>query len=129
MKAIVQLVIRQSGCLSGFLALSFLLLALMNGGYVCQGLWQGTGLHGYTTQMNNKYGFSIVLTWDAFVQMFRFISLAVLFGLITLWRSGMIGFGKAGIVENPGKGNVLRTHRNTGEAVAITNPRVETHGI
>jgi hypothetical protein len=82
MQAIIQLVIR----MSGFLAFLLLLLAVENGWFVCEGLWQGSGLHGFTDNMNNKYGFFIVWTWDAFIRMLVFFGLAALFGLITLQK-------------------------------------------
>ena len=109
MASIVQLVIR----VSGFVAFLLLLFAAGNGWYVCEGLWQGSGLHGYTDNMNNKYGFFIVWTWDAFIRLLVFFGFAVLFGLIALWRSGMIGLSseKSRYVEIPGKGNGLRMKR------------------
>ncbi len=109
MTSITQFVIRQSG----FLAFLLLLFAVANGWYVGEGLWQGSGLHGYTDNMNNKYGFFIVWTWDAFIRMLVFFGLALIFGLIALWRSGMVGFASeiVGFVENPVRGNASRTKR------------------
>ena len=109
MQAITHFVTRQSG----FLAFLLLLFAVANGWYVCEGLWQGGGLHGYTDNMNNKYGFFIVWTWDAFMRMLVFFGLAVVFGLIALWRSGMIGLAseKARDMKSLGKSNGLQTKR------------------
>ena len=73
MKTVIQFVVRQSGWLAFFL----LLFALANAAYVCQGLWQGSGLHGYTIQHRGKSGSAyIVSTWMAFIQMLVITGLA-----------------------------------------------------
>ena len=109
MASIVQLVIR----VSGFVAFLLLLFAAGNGWYVCEGLWQGSGLHGYTDNMNNKYGFFIVWTWDAFVRTLVFFGLAVLFGWIAAWRSGIIEFTSEKVknMETTSKGDGFRMRR------------------
>ena len=81
MNAIFRFIMRQSGWLIFFL----LLFASLNGGYVGEGLWQRSGLHGFTLQSGAKGGpAGVVSTWTAFVEMLLFIGLAALiFGLKT----------------------------------------------
>lgn len=77
MKPAVRLIARQSG----WLVLFLVLFALTQGWYVCEGLWQGSGLRGYT-QHRDKYGSAyLVSTWKAFVQMLACIGLA---GVLTI---------------------------------------------
>ena len=73
MRPAVQFIIRQSG----WLAFSLILFALLNAAYVCEGLWQGAGLHGYIVGRGGRGGPPhMVSVWDAFVQMFAFTGLA-----------------------------------------------------
>ena len=73
MRSAVQFVARQSG----WLAFSLVLFALLNAAFVCEGLWQGSGLHGYVIQHGAKGGPpSVISVWAAFVQMLVFIGLA-----------------------------------------------------
>ena len=72
MKSATRFIARQSG----WLVLFLILFALTQGWYVCEGLWQGSGLHGYTLH-REKYGSAYVLsTWRAFVQMLACVGLA-----------------------------------------------------
>ena len=72
MRSAVRFVVRQSGRLAFFL----FLFALMNGVHVCEGLWQGSGLHGYTIQHRGRYGSAyVVSTWAAFIVMLAFMGL------------------------------------------------------
>ncbi len=88
MQATVQLVTRQSGWL-----VFFALFALMNGAYVCEGLWQGGGLHGYVIQHSAKGGPPrVVPVWTAFVQMLVFVGLAGMLLGISLWQKARHGF-------------------------------------
>ncbi len=117
MNAIFQFIIRQSSCLAFLL----LLLAVGNGWYVSEGLWQGSGLHGRTCNFNPKYGgFFIIWTWDAFVRMLVFLGLAVLFQLVALvqkkevglrFNSGRIGIDKVDVTEVPDTQRVSWTNR------------------
>ena len=73
MRSAIQFVLRQSGWLAFFL----FLFALVQGWYVCEGLWQGSGLYGYTLQHRNRYDSAFVVsTSAAFVRMLAFTGLA-----------------------------------------------------
>ena len=97
MKPAVQLVARQSGWLVFFLVL----FALMNGAYVCEGLWQGSGLHGYVIQHSAKGGPPrVVSVWLAFVQMLVLAGLAGVFACVALWNSA----GRHGLKPEAEKG-------------------------
>ena len=73
MRSALQFALRQSGVL----AFALFVFALANAVYVCEGLWQGSGLHGYSIQHRGKYGsVYVVSTWTAFVQMLVSIGLA-----------------------------------------------------
>jgi len=88
-QATVQLVTRQSGWLVFF----FALFALMSGAYVCEGLWQGGGLHGYVIQHSAKGGPPrVVPVWTAFVPMLVFVGLAGMLLGISLWQKARHGF-------------------------------------
>ena len=80
MKPAVRFIARQSG----WLVLLLVLFALMNGAYVCEGLWQGGGLYGYILERSAKGGPPrMVPVWAAFVQMLAGVGLAgvlVIFG-------------------------------------------------
>ena len=115
MDAIFQFIIRQSG----FLAFLMLLFALANGWYVGEGLWQGSGLHGYTDDMNNKYGFFIVWTWDAFIRMLICLGLAMLFGLIPLRKNGASpNDERAGGVKSPQPAKCPSDEKEASETLA-----------
>ena len=79
MRPAVQFVIRQSGRL----AFLFFVFALMNGGYVGKGLWQGSGLYGSVFEpgyLGRQPHF--VSVWAALVEMLAFAALAcVLLGI------------------------------------------------
>ena len=81
MKPAIQFVIRQSG----WLAFLLFLFAVANGVYVCEGLRQGSGLHGYTIQHRRYDAAYLVSTWAAFVQMLVSAGMAALFSYIALW--------------------------------------------
>jgi len=72
MKSAVRFIARQSG----WLVLFLVLFALLNGAYVCEGLWQGSGLHGYTQQRTKHGSAYMISTWTAFVQMLACVGLA-----------------------------------------------------
>ena len=73
MRLAIQFVLRQSG----WLAFSLVLFALLNAAFVCEGLWQGSGLHGYIVGRGGRGGPPhVVSVWAAFVQMFAFAGLA-----------------------------------------------------
>ena len=73
MRLAIQFVVRQSG----WLAFSFVLFALLNAAYVCEGLWQGSGLHGYIIERGGRGGPPhVVSVWAAFNQMLVFAGLA-----------------------------------------------------
>ena len=77
MKSAARFIARRAG----WLVLFLILFALTQGWYVCEGLWQGSGLHGYTPH-RERYGSAYVLsTWRAFVQMLACIGLA---GVLTI---------------------------------------------
>lgn len=87
MNAIFQFIMRQSGWLTFFL----LLFAVLNGGYVSEGLWQGSGLHGFTLQPGAKGGPPrVVSTWTAFVEMLLFTGLASLMLGLKAWYTAKI---------------------------------------
>jgi len=84
MKPAVQFIARQSGWLSPFV----FLFALAQGGYVCQGLWQGSGLHGYIIVGGNRFSSpTIISVWSAFIQALAFASLACLLFIANRRRS------------------------------------------
>ena len=73
MRSTVQFVARQSG----WLAFSLVLFALLNAAFVCEGLWQGSGLHGYIVGRGGRGGPPHVFSvWAAFVPMLAFTGLA-----------------------------------------------------
>ena len=78
MKSAARFIARRAG----WLVLLLVLFALANGAYVCEGLWQGGGLHGYILERNAKGGPPhMVSVWAAFVQMLACIGLA---GVLTI---------------------------------------------
>ena len=85
MKQLLQIIIRHSGTL----AFGFFLFAAVSGIYVVEGLWQGSGLHGYTFQIGRR-GVSSYLasTWTAFLQMLVCTTLGAMFTYIALRRAG-----------------------------------------
>ena len=82
MKAAARFITRQSG----WPAFLFLLYALLNGCYVCEGLWQGSGLHGYTVQSSTKGFPHLVSTWASFVQMLVLTGLSAVMLGVNLWH-------------------------------------------
>jgi len=63
MRLAIQFVVRQSG----WLAFSFVLFALLNAAYVCAGLWQRSGLHGYIIGRGGRGGPPhVVSVWAGF---------------------------------------------------------------
>ena len=87
MRSAVRFIVRQSGWLVFFL----LLFAMANAVYVCEGLWQGGGLRGYTIQHRGKYGSVYTIsTWTAFVQALVFTGLAGVL-LIICWFNARHG--------------------------------------
>ena len=74
MKPAVRLIARQSG----WLFLLLVVFAVLNAAYVCEGLWQGSGLHGYIIARGGRGGPPrVVSVWAAFVQMLAGVGLAV----------------------------------------------------
>ena len=72
MRSAVQFVVRQSGWLAFFL----LLFALLNAAHVCEGLWQGSGLHGYIVERGGRGGPPhMISVWAAFILMLVFTGL------------------------------------------------------
>lgn len=80
MKSAVRFIARQSG----WLFLLLVLFALADCAFVCKGLWQGGGLHGYIIQQGAKGGQPrLISVWVAFIQMLACVGLAgvlVIFG-------------------------------------------------
>lgn len=79
MKSAVRFIAGQSG----WLVLFLVLFALTQGWYVCEGLWQGSGLRGYTQHRDKSGSAYMVSTWTAFVRMLACAGLAgvlVIFG-------------------------------------------------
>ena len=69
----MQFMVRQSGWLAFFLVL----FAVANAACVCEGLWQGSGLHGYIIERGGRGGPPhVVSVWAAFNQMLVFAGLA-----------------------------------------------------
>jgi len=93
MNAIFQFVMRQSG----YLAFFFLLLAVASGFDVCNGLWDGVGLHGYVIHQGKTRNGYIVPVWRSFVQMIFFACLGCFMLGIKLWHRAKV----SRIVINP----------------------------
>ena len=110
MRSAIQFVVRQSGWAAFFL----LLFALMQGWYVCEGLWQGSGLHGYTIQHRGKYGSGyVVSTWTAFILMLAFMGLAgVLLVINRRRRSACHGLKPEAEKSPASRGRKIRTRRH-----------------
>ena len=113
-QAVVQFLRRQSA----WLALSLLLFAVLNGAYVSQGIWQGTGLHGYIIEPGAKGGPPrVVSVWSALIWLLVFLGLAIVFGLSALRHSRIqIGFGtrttkQAESMETANRQSTLRRRR------------------
>ena len=79
MKATLQYTMRQSGRLASFC----FIWALCMGAEVCQGLWQGGGLHGYVISCCARGGGPRVFAvWTAFIQALTALALACAFFVI-----------------------------------------------
>jgi hypothetical protein len=68
-----------------FLALLLLMFALLRGMEVGQGLWQGSGLHGYIIHHGKANSGITVSVWAAFVQTLALAGVSGLFAGIFLW--------------------------------------------
>ena len=83
MTSITHFVIRQSS----WLTLFSLLFVAVNGGYVCEGFWQGSGLHDYIVDTNAKGGSPYVVSvWSAMLRMLTFLGCTAFFGMIASRR-------------------------------------------
>ena len=65
MNSITQFIARQS-TIAAFLCLGF---ALLQGFRVGEGLWQGSGLHGYIIELGRAHNGQVVSVWASFVDM------------------------------------------------------------
>ena len=109
MRQVFQFVIRQSGRL----AFLFIVFALMNGAYVCQGLWQGVGLHGFVSRPG-RVGSQpqLVSVWAAFVQMLAFAPLAcVMLGISLRRRRTNLAVCETQATAYPGRRRARKAYR------------------
>ena len=79
MNAILQFIMRQSG-IAAFLCSGF---ALLQGFRVGEGLWQGSGLHGYVIELGRAHNGQVVSVWTSFTNMLIALSLAGVFAIVT----------------------------------------------
>jgi hypothetical protein len=108
MKAFAQLIVRQSGTVA-FLCLAF---AFLQGMRVCEGFWQGSGLHGYVIEKGKANMGQMFSVWGSFLNMLAAIGLAILFGLISPRRNGRsMSLGRVEVLENPGRKSTLQAMR------------------
>jgi hypothetical protein len=56
--------------------------ALLQGFRVGEGLWQGSGLHGYVIELGKAHNGQVVSVWSSFIYMLIALGLAAFFGLI-----------------------------------------------
>ncbi len=82
MRSAAQFIIRQSRSL----AFVLLMFALLRGLEVCQGLWQGSGLHGYVVHYGKAHSGFTVSVWAAFLQALALAGAAGLFACIASWH-------------------------------------------
>ncbi len=88
MKAVTQFVTRQC-TIAAFLCLGF---ALLQSFRIGQGLWQGSGLHGYFIEITRGHSAHIISVWASFVNMLIALCLAAFFGLtVRLSRRSLRG--------------------------------------
>ena len=88
MKAVTPFIARQC-TVAAFLCLGF---ALLQSFRVGEGLWQGSGLHGYIIELGRAHNGQVVSVWASFVNMLIALSLAAFFGLtVRLSRRSLRG--------------------------------------
>lgn len=77
MNTVIRFIARQC-TVAAFLCLGY---ALLQSFRVGEGLWQGSGLHGYITEISKGHNEQIVSVWASFVKLLIAAGLAGFFGL------------------------------------------------